>query len=131
VTWFWHAILIALVIVPVSVLWFSCVLDIFIRANLGPLARVGWLLTILVLPVVGSLLYLIARPRAIGPTDGFGDRRTPMSQQLSDLDRLYRSGVIDEHEFVQAKRDAFAGVPAPRGTNKGAVRERATSRASE
>ncbi len=57
-TWTWHALLICLVVVPVSVLWVVAVVDLVVRRDdLRPWVRFGWLLAVLVLPVVGALAY--------------------------------------------------------------------------
>jgi hypothetical protein len=113
--WFWHAIWIALVVIPVTILWLSCVFDIFRRDDLGVASRVLWLLGVLVLPIFGSLLYLITRPHPAAAYEAPARQDGSLTQQLSDLDRLRRSGAIDDREFQIAKADAIAQVPAPRG----------------
>jgi hypothetical protein len=62
VNWFWHALWIALVVIPVTLLWMSTVLDVFLRRDMSGWARVGWLVFALALPVFGSLIYLLLRP---------------------------------------------------------------------
>lgn len=37
--------------------------DIFMRDDLGGWAKAGWVLLIVILPLFGILIYLIARPR--------------------------------------------------------------------
>jgi hypothetical protein len=60
--WFWHAVWICLVVIPVTLLWVTCVVDIFLRRDLSGWARVGWVLGVLVFPLVGALVYLAVRP---------------------------------------------------------------------
>jgi hypothetical protein len=114
VSWFWHALWIAIVVIPVTILWISCVFDIFNRRDLGAGARVLWLLGILVLPVFGSLLYLITRPHYVVDVTDRALGRTTLGQELSELDRLRTSGAISEHEFQVAKADALEKVPPQR-----------------
>ena len=118
--WFWHAIWIALVVIPVTILWLGCVLDLFRRHDLSVVAQVLWLVGVLVLPVLGALIYLIARPRAAG---AFGELSpapsNSLTEQLSDLDRLHSTGAIDDREFQLAKEDVLARVPTPRDATAG------------
>jgi hypothetical protein len=43
-------------------LFFAVVVDIFWRIDLGGWAKAGWLLVLLILPLLGALIYLISRP---------------------------------------------------------------------
>jgi hypothetical protein len=113
--WFWHAILIALVVIPVTILWLGCVFDIFRRHDLGAASTVLWLLAILVVPFLGSLIYLLARPPRITAFAESTQAGSTVTEQLSDLDRLHSTGAIDDREFQVAKAAALANVPTPRG----------------
>jgi hypothetical protein len=123
--WFWHAMWIGLVLIPVTILWLGCIFDVFRRDDLHPVGQVLWVLAILVLPVFGALTYLVFRPRHVGAfAEGALDgkppsQQIPVSQQLADLDRLHTTGAIDDREFEVAKEDALARVPGPRGANAG------------
>jgi hypothetical protein len=129
--WFWHAMWIGLVLIPVSILWLGCIFDIFYRDDMHPARQILWLMAILILPVLGALAYLIARPRRAGAfgQEGMGRRvviagsadAVPLSEQLADLDRMHNSGALDDREFQVAKEDALARVPAPRGATADAA----------
>jgi uncharacterized membrane protein len=41
--------------------------DIFSRRDLSGWGKAGWVLLIFILPLVGILIYLIARPSELGP----------------------------------------------------------------
>jgi hypothetical protein len=43
-------------------LFVAVVIDIIWRIDLGGWAKAGWLLLVLILPILGALIYLIARP---------------------------------------------------------------------
>ena len=42
------------------------VIDIFARIDIGGWAKAGWLLVVFFLPVIGIVIYLIARPPQLG-----------------------------------------------------------------
>ena len=63
--WFWHAIWICLVVIPVTILWCVAVFDVvFRRHDLSAWTRIGILIMVLILPVFGALIYfgLTSRP---------------------------------------------------------------------
>jgi hypothetical protein len=43
-------------------LFFAVVVDIFWRIDLSGWAKAAWLVLLLILPILGALIYLIARP---------------------------------------------------------------------
>jgi hypothetical protein len=63
VNWFWHAIWICFVVIPVVILWVWCLADIFIRHDLTGLKKTTWVVLILLIPWFGALVYLIVRPQ--------------------------------------------------------------------
>ena len=58
----WNWFLFFFVYVPIVILWVSVVIDVFSRHDLSGWAKVGWLVFVLVLPLIGSLIYLGVRP---------------------------------------------------------------------
>lgn len=70
---FWHAVWVCLVVIPVTILWVVCMVDVIInRGDLVWWKRLGWLLLLLV-PFFGPIIYALAS-------------RSPM----------FRRGVYDE-----------------------------------
>ena len=47
---------------PMMIAWVYTAFDIFSRPDIGGLAKFLWLLLILFLPILGMLIYFIARP---------------------------------------------------------------------
>jgi hypothetical protein len=125
--WFWHAIFIALVVIPVTILWLGCVFDIFRRDDLHAANQILWLLAVLVLPVVGALVYLVLRPRRAGVFAEKSPDSGSLSQQLTDLDRLHSTGALDDREFRLAKQDALARVPGQRAATGESSAEKSTT----
>ena len=53
--WFWHALLVCFVIITATVLWLAIIVELIRRHDLSTWGRIGWLLVILIFPVIGSL----------------------------------------------------------------------------
>jgi hypothetical protein len=71
----WEFFFTMLILTPIVVLWIGTMVDIFGRSDLSGLLKVGWLLGIFILPLLGPLLYILLRPRPapgerIGPMEG-------------------------------------------------------------
>jgi hypothetical protein len=49
------------VVVPILLLWCFALVDLFMRKDIG-MAKIIWLLVIIVIPVLGSVIYLLVRP---------------------------------------------------------------------
>lgn len=61
-TFFWAWMAFFFVFIPLMMLWIYTMIDIFRRPDIGGLAKFLWLLLILFLPLLGMLIYFIARP---------------------------------------------------------------------
>jgi hypothetical protein len=59
---FWDFFFVLFIFIPLTILWIYTVVDIFRRPDEGGLAKFLWLLLILFLPLLGMLIYFIARP---------------------------------------------------------------------
>src|SRR5438270_11758471 len=60
---FWDVMLLFFLWIPLLMMYFFCIFDIFRRADIGGGAKALWLVVVLVFPWIGTLVYLIARPR--------------------------------------------------------------------
>jgi hypothetical protein len=116
--WFWHAIWVCVVVIPVTILWLAVIIEIVTRHDLSWWKRVAWVLFALVLPLIGAMIYLIytwatAGRYAPGPSlPRFGQQSSTVPDpegDLSNLDRLRRSGVLTEAEFEAGKRRVLEG----------------------
>ena len=108
-------------------IWIMIVIltDVFRREDIGGWAKAGWVVFLIVLPFVGSLVYLIAQH------DKMSERRLKdmrRSQQMVDehirtvagsdgpateianAKQLLDSGAISDAEFEQIKRHALAAA---------------------
>ena len=59
---FWDFFFILFIFIPLTIAWVFTVVDIFRRPDLSGIAKFGWLLLVLIVPLLGMLIYFIARP---------------------------------------------------------------------
>ncbi len=60
--WFWLLFWFFLIVVPVTVLWISVLMDLIQRPDLVGWKKALWVLGVICFPLLGALIYLIARP---------------------------------------------------------------------
>ncbi len=115
--WFWHVLWICLVVIPVTLLWVSCLIDIIMRSDLSGWSKVLWVLIVLIIPLFGALIYLIARPVTAAdrlldggvepaPThthSGSHARASSTTDELTQLAQLHDSGKLTDAEFATQK----------------------------
>jgi uncharacterized membrane protein len=95
----------------------SVVADIFRRDDLHGWKKAGWILLIIVLPLLGILIYLIARPKVTAQDVRMFTQAEAAQQaaagvstadELAKLKDLHSKGVIDDAEFADLKKKAMA-----------------------
>jgi hypothetical protein len=59
---FWDFFWLFLIFIPLLLAWIYTMVDIFMRPDEGGLTKFLWVLLILFLPLLGMLIYFIARP---------------------------------------------------------------------
>jgi type VI protein secretion system component VasK len=144
VEWFWHVLLICVVVIPVTVMWLAIIFELFTRWDLKWWQRIAWVIVVLLLPLIGSLIYLLyswatagrRAPGSAGALPHFGGQSSNVPDaeaDLSSLDRLRRSGVLTEGEFEAGKRRVLEGstaaeAPSATQTVEEAVRATANDR---
>ena len=89
--------------------------DIFRRRDMSGLAKAGWVFLIVVLPFLGVLFYLIARPPwEEQPLSPRGERTDFTYTRLSAADEIEKAaqapgpGAITPEEFATIKEQALA-----------------------
>lgn len=119
--WFWHLLVICVVVIPIAIMWLAVIFEIFRRGDLRWWQRGAWLVLVLLLPLIGSLIYLFyswasASRRAVAdasgwPRSGGQASNVPDAEgDLASLDRLRRSGVLTAAEFEAGKRRVLEGI---------------------
>ena len=62
-TWtFWNVFFLMFVWIPLTIVWVFAIFDVFRQHALSGLAKAAWLVLIVILPLIGTLCYLIFRP---------------------------------------------------------------------
>ena len=90
--------------------------DIFRRHDLSGAAKAGWVVLIVILPLVGVLIYLISRPQGAAHTDlppvGEGTpgayTRLAAADDIEKAGQLRAAGTITEAEFEAIREQALA-----------------------
>ena len=59
---FWDFFFLFFIFIPLFIAWIYTVVDIFMRPDVGALAKFLWVLFVLFVPLLGMLIYFIARP---------------------------------------------------------------------
>lgn len=91
--------------------------DIFRRNDLSGVAKAGWLLALVVLPFLGSLIYIAMRPKVTAQDVEMMTRMeagqkaaasVSVADQLVKLQELKAAGAISEAEFEALKQKAMS-----------------------
>jgi uncharacterized protein (DUF58 family) len=92
--------------------------DIFRRTDLSGAAKAGWILLIFILPFLGCLIYIVARPKvtaqdvklmAQAEAANKAVAGVSTADELTKLQQLKDSGAITAAEFDALKAKALAG----------------------
>ena len=116
---FWFFIWIAALMV-----WFRCLFDLFGDHTLSGWGKAGWALLLIFVPLVGALIYLIARGRSMterqisrakemqAAQDQYiqqvAGTSTSPADQIANAKALLDAGTIDQSEFDTLKAKALA-----------------------
>jgi hypothetical protein len=89
--------------------------DIYRRHDLSGLAKAGWVLVIVLLPLLGILIYLIARPAVadmelppVGEETSRAYTRLSAADEIEKAAKLQAAGAITPAEFATIKEQALA-----------------------
>jgi hypothetical protein len=111
---FWEAFVLLMIYVPLLLIWGTSMVDIFRRDDIGGGRKALWLVTVLVLPLLGTLIYLITRPAGATQREreliesasrDFVARYAPDdgAQRLQVLADLHDRGALTDAEFQAEK----------------------------
>jgi len=91
--------------------------DIFRRSDMGGWAKAGWLIFLIFIPLIGALVYIIARPRRTAQDQQMLEEAEMRQKRMAGLSpadevakaqQLKDSGAISQAEFDELKRKALA-----------------------
>jgi hypothetical protein len=117
---FWEAFFIFLIFVPLAMIWAFALLDVFRRDDLGGVSKAIWVAVIILVPLFGTLIYLVVRPPGATKEERvaidaasrqFVERYTPTdtATQLQVLSDLHDRGKLTETEFAAEKARLLGG----------------------
>jgi len=98
-------------------IFISIIGDIFRREDVSGWGKAGWLLLLVALPFLGSLIYMISRPkmteqdkRIMAELEEKQRRMAGFSaaEEIAKAQQLRESGAISDAEFEEIKRRALA-----------------------
>jgi len=110
---FWDAIWLMIVFFAwiLVVTWIILLLiDNFRRTDHSGWAKAGWTILLIFLPILGGVIYMIARPESAGAYESHTSRSSPGStaEELSRLNDLRTQGAISDEEFADLKARTIA-----------------------
>ncbi len=124
-TTFWETFFLLLLFLPLVMVWAFALIDIFRRDDINGVWKALWVVAVIVLPFLGTLVYLIARkpgatPQERAMLDETGQRWQAGTAEdgvaaLSRLADLHDRGKITDSEFAAEKARLLgtgASVPA-------------------
>jgi hypothetical protein len=114
---FWQVLWVLLVIVPLTIAWAFSVFDIFRRHDLSGWGKAGWFAVVILLPWLGTFLYLIFRPAAVTAEEARAQSaarqaydRSLATDQIAKLAALHSQGKLSDQEFASAKAHLLMSI---------------------
>jgi uncharacterized membrane protein len=113
---FWY-LLVFFLWIMIFWIFISVVADIFRRDDMSGWAKAGWLLLIIVVPLLGILIYVIARPRVTAQDVRMMTQAQAAQQaaagvstadELAKLKELHNQGVLNDQEYENLKQKAMS-----------------------
>jgi Phospholipase_D-nuclease N-terminal/Short C-terminal domain len=132
---FWQAFFLFLIFIPLIMIWAFALFDIFRRDDISGGAKALWVIGVILLPFLGTLVYLLlrtpgatsaeraeiareglggeggqpAQPAADGaPLDATAPRPATTVDQLKTLADLHDAGKLTDEEFANEKAKLLA-----------------------
>jgi Phospholipase_D-nuclease N-terminal/Short C-terminal domain len=113
-TTFWETFFLFLIFLPLALIWAFALVDIFRRDDLGGGWKAVWVACVILVPFVGTLIYLITRPPGATKEEraaldeasrDFVARYSPESSasELKVLADLHDRGKLTDAEFAAEK----------------------------
>lgn len=94
--------------VPLALLWFAVIVDLFRRDDLSVFRKALWATLVILTVHIGVLLYFVFRPLPPPPGKDLAVSAERSSTIVTDLERLrnqHRAGNISDDEYLSTKRE--------------------------
>jgi hypothetical protein len=90
----------------VLLLWVFCVVDVITARDARHLPKVGWLILVLLFPLVGSVAWLVAgRPSHGAPRPRANERQAPGFPEYDRPGRIAAQDLDADEEFLRRCRE--------------------------
>ena len=93
---FWSVLVVMFIVIPVVMIWFFAIVDLFQRQDLRGLSKVLWLFGIIFFPFLGTIIYYLTRPAIITPR---GEEPAQVAETLTRLKYLHDAGDLSDAEY--------------------------------
>ena len=121
---FWENFFLFLIFLPLAMVWAFALLDIFRRDDMGGGLKALWVATVILVPFLGTLMYLLFRRPGATPQEremidqtsrDFVQKYSPSdtATQLKTLSDLHDRGKLTDDEFAAEKARLLGGTAAP------------------
>jgi hypothetical protein len=122
-TTFWETFFLFLIFLPLAMVWGFALIDIFRRDDISGLSKALWVTCVILVPFLGTLIYLVARPAgatreervAIEDANREYVQRYASSggvSELATLADLHDRGKLTDDEFA-AEKARLLGTSTP------------------
>jgi len=106
---------VAIVLVPLSVIWVLALFNIVVRrSDLSIVWRIAWSAVVILIPYVGVLVYATVRPPRLLQRSG-GSDTTATGQAIAEIHHVvaeHEAGAIDDSQFAADKAAIFGMAEA-------------------
>ena len=120
---FWENFFLLLIFLPLIMIWAFALVDVFRRDDMGGGSKALWVACIILVPFLGTLIYLITRPAGATPEErqmmdeasrDFVAKYTPTdtAPQLQTLSDLHDRGKLTDAEFAAEKARVLGSAQA-------------------
>ena len=108
---FWWGMIMVGVYTALIFMWIFALIDLFGRRDLRGWGKAGWLLGILLFPLVGVVAYLVTRPdrtfeESLSPAragEGWYTAPAGPATELEKLTLLKNNGTLTDQEYARMK----------------------------
>lgn len=102
----WELALLFFVFIPMAILWFRTMMDIFDRRDLSGVKKGLWLAAVVAVPLIGVLAYLFTRPVTEQDLERYAAHEQQkviagysIAGEIEKLEELRNKGVITQEQF--------------------------------
>jgi cbb3-type cytochrome oxidase subunit 3 len=116
-TTFLETFFLLLIFLPLVMVWAFALVDIFRREDMGGGSKALWVLCVIVLPFLGTMLYLVLRPsesaRGERARSRYATRDQPSDSviELAALADLHDRGKLTDAEYAAQKARVLGSEP--------------------